>query len=183
MPPTTRRDLLGTLGVGVGVGLAGCAELMADDSETDRSETSSAGLTLPSVVSSGDLPDGEVRLKPDGKVAFLNFFTTWCKPCQREMPALREIRAEYDSASLHMVSITPEVDDQLIQNFWNDYEGTWPVLKDPGLEATQKWDANSYPTNLLFDRNGEPASGSGPETRARSFSELQSKIDPLVGES
>lgn len=185
MPPVQRREFLRALSVGAGVGVAGCTELVPNGSSSgaEQSDSSSGPLSLPSVVTSGGLPDGDVRLRPDGKVAFLNFFTTWCKPCQKEMPALRRLRAEYDSESFHMVSITPEVDDQLVSEFWSKYDGTWPVVKDPGLRATQKWDANSYPTNLLFDRNGDPATGDRPEIQARSFSGFRSLVDPLVSES
>jgi thiol-disulfide isomerase/thioredoxin len=126
------------------------------------------------------LPDGRVELRPEGSVTLLNFFATWCKPCREEMPDFRRLRAEYDPDSLHMVSITPEVDETLIREFWEKYGGTWPVVTDPSLKATEKWDANSYPTNLLFDRNGDPTEGDSPEIRAREFSELKSLIDPLI---
>jgi cytochrome c-type biogenesis protein len=49
-----------------------------------------------------------------------------------------------------MVSITPEVDRSLVREFWAEYDGTWPVVTDPGLTATARWDANRYPTNLAF---------------------------------
>jgi hypothetical protein len=96
------------------------------------------------------------------------------------MPDFRRLRAEYDSDTLHIVSITPEVDDELIEEFWSTYDGTWPVVKDPALKATEKWGANSYPTNLLFDRTGAPAVGESPKISAREFSELQSLVEPLV---
>jgi hypothetical protein len=79
-----------------------------------------------------------------------------------------------------MVSITPEVDEALIKQFWNEYDGTWPVVKDPGLVATNRWNANSYPTNLVFDTDGTPATGETPEVRARTFEEYNSIIAPLV---
>ena len=190
MPSSNRRAVLAAIGSGVGLSLAGC---IGQESTSDNSSPSTAGtaagtdmidtdakLSLPSVVTHDGFPDGDVVLKPDGKIVLLNFFTTWCRPCQEEMPVFRKLRAEYDAETLHMVSITPEVDESLIKQFWSEYEGTWPVVNDPGLVATDQWNANSYPTNLVFDTDGTPATGEQPEVRARTFEEFNSIIAPLV---
>lgn len=178
MPSRQRRLLLGAIGTAMGIGIAGCAGGSTGD--TDAPSTAAADpLTLPSVVTRGDLPDGEVRLKSDGTVSLLNFFATWCKPCQREMDDFRRLRAAYDAGALHMVSITPEVDRSLVREFWAEYDGTWPVVTDPGLNATARWDANRYPTNLVFEADGTPVEG-GPSVRARTFEEFDSLIEPLV---
>ncbi len=190
MPSSNRRAVLAAIGSGVGLSLAGC---IGQESTSDNSSPSTAGtaagtdmidtdakLSLPSVVTHDGFPDGDVVLKPDGKIVLLNFFTTWCRPCQEEMPAFRKLRSEYDAETLHMVSITPEVDESLIKQFWSEYEGTWPVVNDPGLVATDQWNANSYPTNLVFDTDGTPATGEQPEVRARTFEEFNSIIEPLV---
>jgi len=191
MPSDQRRSFLGTVSTAAVVGLSGCAGLRSTGSDTPGEETAattetsggSGPLALPSVVTRDGLPDGEVVLKPDGKVVLLNFFTTWCRPCQEEMPEFRRLRAEYDADTLHMVSVTPEVDETLIREFWREYDGTWPVVTDPALAATNRWDANGYPTNLVFDTDGSPASGDGPAVRARTFGEFESVIEPLLSES
>jgi thiol-disulfide isomerase/thioredoxin len=180
MPSRRRRLLLGAIGTAIS-GAAGC--LGGSSSETDGTADDDGALALPSVVTRGDLPDGEVRLLASGTATLLNFFTTWCKPCQREMPEFRTLRAAYDADALHMVSITPEVDETLVEEFWAEYEGTWPVVIDGALEATERWNANVYPTNLLFDADGKPASGDDPEVRARTFAEFDGLVGPLVEES
>jgi thiol-disulfide isomerase/thioredoxin len=169
-----RRTVLATLGTTLAVGSAGCS----GDDQTADEETS---LSLPSVVTTGELPDGDVVLVPDDTVTLLNFFATWCKPCVDEMPAFRRLRSEYDPETLHMVSITPEVDEELIAAFWEKHDGTWPVVNDPALKATDRWDANSYPTNLLFKQDGTQVSD-GHGILAREFEALNAKIKPLVEE-
>lgn len=185
-PSLRRRHLLESIGIAVSTGFAGCLGGSPTDGTSTANPTTPStpeSLSLPSVVTRGNFPDRRVELRPEGTVTLLNFFATWCKPCQEEMPDFRRLRAEYDSDTLHMVSITPEVDDELIKEFWSKYNGTWPVVKDPALKATKKWNANSYPTNLLFDRTGGPAVGDSPKISARDFSGLKSLIDPLVEES
>jgi thiol-disulfide isomerase/thioredoxin len=184
MPSRQRRLFLRAIGTAMSVGIGGCAGQSSDGAGDDAAPTTAAGdsLTLPSAVTTGDLPDGQVRLKAPGTVTLLNFFTTWCRPCQREMSEFRRLRAEYDADTLHMVSITPEVEERLVEEFWAKYEGTWPVVVDPALTATERWNANRYPTNLLFDADGTPA-GDGPKVRARTFEEFDALIEPLVAEA
>jgi thiol-disulfide isomerase/thioredoxin len=177
MPSRQRRLFLRAIGTAMSVGIGGCA-----GRSTDGAATTDDPLTLPSAVTTGDLPDGQVRLKAPGTVTLLNFFTTWCRPCQREMSEFRKLRAAYDADTLHMVSITPEVDETLVEEFWAEYEGTWPVVMDPALTATERWNANRYPTNLLFDADGDPVED-GPRVRARTFAEFDALIEPLVAEA
>lgn len=202
--PSTRRTFLGSVGGGVSVALAGCAGVgetgrtdgtadtsaTADTDDPTGENTAVAGentavagdterLALQSVVTSGDLPTGEVPLVRPDRISLVNVFTTWCEPCKAEMPEFRRLRDEYDESTLHMVSVSPEPDEAAIEAFWERYDGTWPVVIDESLAATQRWDATSYPTNLLFDR-GEPAGADGPETGARSFAEFDSEIDRLL---
>ena len=167
-----RRAVLATLGTTLAVGAAGCIG-------SNQPENDAESLSLPSVVTTGELPDGDVVLVPDNTVTLLNFFATWCKPCIDEMPAFRRLRREYDSETLHMVSISPEVDEELIRAFWEKHDGTWPVVNDPGLKATDRWDADSYPTNLLFDQDGTPIND-GHGIRAREFEPLNERIEPLI---
>jgi thiol-disulfide isomerase/thioredoxin len=181
MPSTRRQHLRRAVSVGALCGLAGCTDRLLGESASTDTTAASTRLALPAVATPGrdDDPE-EVALRPDGAVTLLNFFTTWCKPCREEMPAFRKLRAEYDRDTVHMVSITPEVDEALVTEFWTRYDATWPVVTDPALRATERWDANSYPTNLLFDQAGDPATGDSPEIRGRTFEEFRSLIDPLL---
>lgn len=171
---TSRRALLAALGTAATAGTAGCLDAIGGDlGVTDDT------LRLPSVVTDGDLPDGSVPLVPEGRVVLLNFFATWCPHCKEEMSVLRRARAEYDTEELHMVSITSQDSDDAIRAFWDLHDATWPVVKDTDLEATAKYEVQGYPTNLLFDRDGELAADGG-RVSAQSFDTLSWGIDPLL---
>ncbi len=182
-PTTGTSDRSGDGATGTaGDGTTGTAGDGATSGSRTGTATETGALALPSAVTSGDLPDGKVTLRPDGRVTLLNFFTTWCGPCKEEMPALRKLRAEYDESAFHLVSITPQVEQAVVESFWEKYDATWPVVTDSSLRATQRWDANSYPTNLLFDSDGEPAGEDGAQIRARTFDGFDALVSPLVSE-
>lgn len=133
---------------------------------------------LPALDVAGS-PGGEVALRPPGKVSFLNFFATWCGPCQEEMPDLRQVRAHFDEADVQMVSITSETDEDAVGEFWQEYEGTWPVAIDVELEATEKWSVSAYPTNMVFTADGERL-GVSP---LRTFEQIREAIETALEES
>lgn len=167
-----RRRFLRTAGGAAALALAGCSggndgttdEPATDtprSSGTDRPDGTAASasgsanrgsLALPTVAAGSS--GGEVRLRPEGELSFVNFFATWCGPCKDEMPDLREVRAAFDADRVHMVSVTPEADEAAVRQFWETYEGTWPVAMDVDLAATSRWGVSSYPTNKLFDAEG-----------------------------
>ena len=170
-----RRTFLATGTVSLAGALPGCSGVLGQGGSQEP-------LTLESVAV-GPSPGGEVSVHPDGTVALLDFFATWCAPCKPQMSTLRTVRETFDPESLYMLSITQETDTDAVKQFWEEYDGTWPVVKDPALAATSRWNANSYPTNLVFDADGTPATGESPSVRARTFQEFESIVDPLVAEA
>lgn len=130
----------GTVGV---VALAGCLGSGGDATpEPGQIDTFDVGGS----------PGTPMAVRPDGEVALLDYWATWCAPCKPQMKELRAIREEFPD--LHMLSITNEDDDAAIEQFWREFDGTWPVAKDPSLETNQRFDVNRVPTLLIFDAEG-----------------------------
>src|SRR5512135_575981 len=85
---------------GLAVGLLWIAGASAAGFETR------AALPAPELKAS-DLK-GAPRTLADyrGKVVLLNFWATWCPPCQREMPSLERLRARMAGRPLEIVAIS-----------------------------------------------------------------------------
>jgi len=74
---------------------------------------------------SGDLPDGTSYQLTDldgrpirladlrGKAVWINFWASWCPPCQQETPVIRQLAEEYRGRGLEVVAIEVQetVDD------------------------------------------------------------------------
>jgi hypothetical protein len=68
------------------------------------------------------------------------------------MAELRTVRESVDG--LHMLSLTREDDTEAVASFWREYEGTWPVARDPRLEAFRAYGIRRIPTLLVLDGSG-----------------------------
>lgn len=137
----SRRRFIGTAGIVIAGGIAGCL-----------GEESTEGLTLQSIDVAGS-PGGEVVVQKSGSVTLLDFFATWCAPCKAQMPEFNEVREAFPD--VYMISITTESDEAAIRRFWRKYNGNWPVAMDPELKATRKYDGRRMPTKLILDPEGE----------------------------
>lgn len=137
---TTRRRVLAGTAAALAGAVAGCASTGEDR------------LTLSTLDVAGS-PGDRVVVEPPGAVTLLDFFATWCKPCEPQMKHLRTVHERFPG--VHLLSITSQRDEAAIRRFWGEYEGTWPVAQDPELRATTRYDAGRLPTLVVLDRDGK----------------------------
>ena len=78
--------------------------------------------------------DGQMRNRTDfdGPV-LLDFMGTWCIPCQRAVPVLRDLQAAYPD--LTVISISSTDTAAQVQDFRAQHGATWPHIVDPGGDA------------------------------------------------
>ncbi len=96
-----------------------------------------------------------------GKVVFLNFWATWCGPCQMEMPHIEELYQEYGSNSGEVIflgvaqpNIGRETDISGITAFLAENSYTFPTVFDENGEVFADYYINSFPTTFMIDRQG-----------------------------
>lgn len=95
-----------------------------------------------------------------GKVVFLNFWTTWCPPCQRELPEIQKLYEKYkNSQDVAVLTIVQpggrEKSQTEIMEFLNEKGYNMPVLFDTG-ELSSYFQVSSLPTTFMIDSNGKP---------------------------
>lgn len=117
-------------------------------------------LTVGKVAPDFELPDlseQEVRLSDyRGKVVFLNFWATWCKPCKEEMPSMEVLYRTYkdDGLVVLAVSIDRVTTKDDIPPFVKSMDLSFPVLVDSWGQTDKRYKLMGVPETYIIDRDG-----------------------------
>lgn len=92
---------------------------------------------------------------PREKPLMLNFWASWCGPCEEEAPALASLYDKYrDKLDLYAVNLTGNDDFDQMKAFAAQYKFHFPILLDYKLEVMLKYRVQVIPTSFLIDKNG-----------------------------
>ncbi|MFW6308714.1 MAG: TlpA family protein disulfide reductase [bacterium] len=114
----------------------------------------------------------------DEKAVLLNFWTTWCPTCGKEMPLIQKVYEDYKN-EVQVLSINIQEQKNTIQTFKENNEYTFPVLQDNGM-LSQQYQIQSIPTIIIIDKNGVIT---GKHIGLMTFDELKSKLDTAINVS
>jgi len=92
-----------------------------------------------------------------GKKVILNFWATWCPPCQDEIPALEKFHQEHKDIEMIGVAdyIGEKKDLNFIKNFVNKNSMNYRILIDENGDNFRKYGVLSIPTTYFINPNGE----------------------------
>ncbi len=91
----------------------------------------------------------------DHEAVLINIWTTWCGPCEREFPFLKEVYEEYgDRIAFIALSADPSDTIEKIGEYRESHGITFPMGRDEGLEITNYIGLTGYPTTVMVDRFG-----------------------------
>lgn len=90
-----------------------------------------------------------------GKVVILNFWASWCGPCEEETPLLQGLYDKYKDEGLVVLGVNQDESIEAIRKFVDIYNLTFPILIDPGEKVSDDlYDVFSIPRTFFIDRNG-----------------------------
>src|SRR5215510_14427187 len=104
-----------------------------------------------------DLNDKHYRLSDfRGKVVFLNFWATWCKPCREEMPSMEILNKNFEKDGLVIlaVSIDRVTTTRDIPPFVKGMNLSFPVLVDSWGQADKPYKRMGVPETFIIDQQG-----------------------------
>jgi thiol-disulfide isomerase/thioredoxin len=112
-----------------------------------------------------------------GKVVWLNFWASWCPPCQAETPTLRSMDQAYRDRGLALVGIQVQqtVDDG--KRYAATYGLQYPIGADVAGDVFRSYKVFALPTQFFIDANGVVRQVvNGPLSRASAAAIVESLL-------
>ncbi len=87
-----------------------------------------------------------------GQVILLNFWASWCAPCQDELPSLLALHRRLPQLVILGVSI--DADPQAYRNFLAANGISFPTVRDPSEDTMHRYGTVQIPESYVIDRSG-----------------------------
>lgn len=147
--------------------LAGTLTVSLIGTQNKQEEKPAAAMSSSSGLKRGQTPppftlpslDGkQVSLSQyKGKVVFLNFWASWCPPCQAEMPEMERFNKKHKGkdAVILAVNLTSDDTKDAARAFAKKHDVTFPVLLDEQGKVSGRYHAFTLPTTYIIDKKGK----------------------------
>jgi thiol-disulfide isomerase/thioredoxin len=89
-----------------------------------------------------------------GEVLLVNFWTSWCPPCIREMPALERLALAMTDKPFRILMINVAEPPGIARRFARLAGAGIVLLRDPDGRVAGDWGVASYPTTFLIGARG-----------------------------
>ncbi len=119
-----------------------------------------------------------------GKVIFMDFWVSWCKPCEKSMPWLADLQSAYGGDGLQVVAVNLDQDWQDALKMAAGLPPEIILVHDPEGILAEERNLQGMPSAYLYDRQGRLSAvhvGFLPSETAHKEKEIEDLLQGAAG--
>lgn len=89
-----------------------------------------------------------------GQVVLLNFWATWCPPCDEELPSLINLQEHARAKGVVVLGISIDVDGDAYHRFLKERDVNFVTVRDPEQKISAIYGTHGWPETYIIDRQG-----------------------------
>ncbi len=90
-----------------------------------------------------------------GKVVYLDFWASWCKPCQKSFPWMNSLLAKYPAGDFTIITINLDAESDAMHHFLDKVKADFDIYHDPSGQIAEQFKIEGMPTSYLIDASGK----------------------------
>jgi thiol-disulfide isomerase/thioredoxin len=92
-----------------------------------------------------------------GRPVILDFWATWCGPCQASAPIVNAVSQRYRERGLVVVGVNVDDETFPVERFVRKKGLTFPIVHDAGKTISRDYGASTLPTLIVVNKEGKIA--------------------------
>ena len=90
-----------------------------------------------------------------GKVVYLDFWASWCKPCQKSFPWMNNLMAKYPAENFTVITVNLDAESEAMHQFLGKVKADFDIYHDPSGQIAEQFKIEGMPTSYLIDASGK----------------------------
>jgi len=90
-----------------------------------------------------------------GKVVYLDFWASWCKPCQESFPWMNQLLTRYPADAFTVITVNLDAETDSMHQFLGKVKADFDIFHDPSGRIAEEFKIEGMPTSYLIDASGK----------------------------
>lgn len=132
---------------------------------------------LTNLINDNELTFEQVLSKHKGKIVLVDFWASWCAPCRKEMPFLKELKSKFNETELKIIEISIDKDYSAwvraskLENLSNEIDN-YIITNWEKSSLYKNYSIKTIPRYLLFGKDGKIIDENAPRPSENELIEL-----------
>lgn len=114
----------------------------------------------------------------EGQGVFLNFWGTWCKPCEKEMPFMENQYQQFKDKGVQVLAVNVGESQFAVSKFAERLNLSFPIVIDTESDVQSAYGINPLPITFLVDKEGTVVKSFTGSLTEETIEEFMKEVQP-----